>query len=160
MTEPFVGGGVVAALVTIGFNFWWDRKKERSAQEWEFKRYRANLVHSAAFGLMEVFFGAKTEIDYLIGVLATLSASLQQLSVRADSIVRGQTGPQLTDLDLQRREDELLQLFSVYNGQQVDLRWNQYEQKVKELEARAQSYVSVLEPLIPKDLYHDCCSPR
>jgi hypothetical protein len=157
MTEPFlsiVGGGLAAALVTILFNVWWDKKKERSAQDWEFKRYRANLIHVAAFGLMDAFFAAKTEIDYLVGTLGTLAGTLGQLSAQADAIVRQQGGPQLTVAELERRKSELLQPFGTYNQQQVDLRWNQYEQKVKDLEAKAQSYLSVLEPLIPAGLHH------
>jgi hypothetical protein len=158
MTEPLlsiVGGGLVAALVTIGFNVWWDIKKERSARDWEFKRYRANLINIAAFGLMDAFFAAKTEIDYLVGTLGTLWAVLEQLSVQADAIVRQQGGPQLTVAELERRKNELLQPFKTYNQQQVDLRWNQYEQKVKDLEAKAQSYLSVLEPLIPISLHRE-----
>src|SRR5690348_16127913 len=72
MTEPalsIVGGGLAAAIVTILFNAWWDRRKDKRAEDWEFRRYRANLVHGGAFGLMEVFFSAKTEIDYLVGML-------------------------------------------------------------------------------------------
>ena len=155
MTEPLlsvVGGGLAAAVVTIGFNVWWDKKKERSAQDWEFKRYRANLIHVAAYGLMEVFFSAKTEIEYLVGTLGTLAAALGQLNTQADAIVRQQGGPQLTVAELERRKSELLQPFNTYNQQQVDLRWNQYEQKVKDLESKAQVHLSVLQPLIPNDL--------
>jgi len=156
MTEPFlsiVGGGLAAALVTIGFNVWWDKQKEQSSQEWEFKRYRANLIHGAAFGLMDAFFAAKTEIEYLVGTLGTMWAALEQLSVQADAIVRQQGGPQLTVAELERKKNDLLQPFRTYNQQQVDLRWNQYEQKVKDLEAKAQSYLSVLEPLVPDNLH-------
>jgi hypothetical protein len=155
MTEPLlsiVGGGLAAAVVTIGFNVWWDKQKERGAQDWEFKRYRANLIHGAAFGLLDVFFSAKTEIEYLVGTLGTLAAALGQLTMQADAIVRQQGGPQLTIVELERRKAELLQPFETYNQQQVNLRWNQYEQKVKDLEAKAQSYLSVLQPLIPNDL--------
>jgi len=45
LTEPFlsvVGGGLVAAILTLGFNAWWDRNKQKLAEEWEFKRYEAN----------------------------------------------------------------------------------------------------------------------
>lgn len=155
MTEPLlsiVGGGLAAAIVTIGFNVWWDKQKERSSQEWEFKRYRANLIHGASFGLMEVFFSAKTEIEYLVGTLGTLAASLAQLNTQADAIVRQQGGPNLTVAELERRKAELLQPFNTYNQQQVDLRWNQYEQKVKDLESKAQVHLSVLQPLVPNDL--------
>src|SRR5713101_2209631 len=109
MTEPFlsiVGGGLAAAVVTILFNVWWDRKKERSAQDWEFRGYRANLIHGAAFGLMDAFFAAKTEIDYLVGTLGTLLAVLEQLSVQADAIVRQQGGPNLTVAELERKKSE------------------------------------------------------
>jgi hypothetical protein len=51
-----IGGGLVAALVTIGFNVWWDTKKDNSAKDWEFKRSRANLIHGASFGLLDAFF--------------------------------------------------------------------------------------------------------
>jgi hypothetical protein len=155
MTEPllgFLGGGLVAAVLTIFFNVWWDRKKERSAQDWEFRRYRANLVHGAAFGLMDAFFAAKTEIDYLVGTLGTLSAALEQVNFQVDAIVRQQGGPSLTVAELERKKNELLQPVRAFNQQQVHLRWSQYEQKVKDLEAKAQSYLNVLGPLVPADL--------
>ena len=158
MTESWlsiIGGGLAAALVTIGFNVWWDKKKEHNAQDWEFKRYRANLIHIASFGLMEAFFAAKTEIDYLVGTLGTLWAVLEQLSAQADAIVRQQGGPELTVAQLEERKAALLQPFQHYNQQQVGLRWKQYEDKVKDLEAKAQSYLSVLEPLVPAHLFRE-----
>ena len=161
MTEPFlsiVGGGLAAALVTIVFNVLWDKKKEKSSQDWEFKRYRANLIHVAAFGLMDAFFAAKTELEYLVGTLAVLVTGLEKLSVQADAIVRQQGGPQLTVTELEQRKAELLQPFNTYNQQYVDLRWNQYEQRVKDLEAKAESYLSLLEPLIPAKLHREISS--
>jgi len=158
MTEPLlsiVGGGLAAALITIGFNVWWDKKKETNSQDWEFKRYRANLIHGAAFGMMDAFFAAKTELEYLVGTLSVLLAGLEQLSVQADAIVRRQGGPQLTVAELEQRKAELLQPFQNYNQQFVNLRWNQYEQKVKDLEAKAESHLSVLEPLIPAKLHSE-----
>ncbi len=125
MTEPFlsiVGGGLAAAVITIGFNVWWDKKKESSSQDWEFRRYRANLIHGAAYGLMDAFFAAKTELEYLVGTLSTLQASLEQLSVQADAIVRRQGGPQLTVAELEQRRADLLQPFQNYNQQFVNLR--------------------------------------
>lgn len=156
MTEPFlsiVGGGLAAALVTIGFNVWWDTKKDRNAQDWEFKRYRANLIRTATFGLLDAFFAAKTELEYLVGTLATHVARLNQLGVQADGIIRQQSGPQLTVAELERMKSELLQPFETYNQQLIDLRWNQYEQKVKDVEAKAHSYLSMLKPLIPAALH-------
>lgn len=157
MTEPWlsvIGGGFVAAVVTVVFNAWWDSKKEQSAQQWEFRRYRANLVHGAAFGLMDAFFAAKTEIDYLVGTLGSLQAGLEQLGTRADAIVlRQAVGQHLTGGELEQMKAALMQPFQTYNQQQVALRWNQYEQKMKDLEARAETYMYVLEPLIPADLH-------
>lgn len=158
LAEPFlsiIGGGLAAALVTILFNVYWDRRKEKRAEEWEFRRYRANLVRGAAFGLMDAFFSAKTEIDYLVSTLETLLGALQQLDAQADTIVRQQGGPQLTVPMLEQRKAELMQPFHTYNQQQVGLRWNQYEQKVKDLEAKAESYLNVLKPLLPDDLNAD-----
>jgi hypothetical protein len=111
MTEPFlsiVGGGLAAAVVTILFNVWWDKKKEKSSQDWEFRRYRANLIHIAAFGLMDAFFAAKTEIEYLVGTLGSLLASLEQLGIQADAIVRQQGGPHLTVVELEQRKAQRL----------------------------------------------------
>jgi hypothetical protein len=146
-----VGGGLAAAIVTLGFNVWWDKQKERSAQDWEYNR--ANLIHIAAFGLMETFFAAKTEIEYLVGALSTLETTLRQLSVQAEAIVREQGGPELKVAELESRRDGILARFREYDRQQADLRWNQYEQKVKDLEAKAQTHLSTLQPLIPQVLH-------
>jgi hypothetical protein len=155
MSEPalsIVGGGLVAAIVTIFFNVIWDTRKEGRAEDWEFRRYRANLVHGAAFGLMEIYFSAKAEIDYLVGSLSTLVALLARLDQEVDTILRQQGGAQLIVAELERRKNEMMQPVRDYNQQQIQLRWNQYEQKVKELEAKAEAFVHVLQPLLPNDL--------
>ena len=147
-----VGGGLVAAVLTIFFNAWWDTRKQKASEDWEFRRYRANLIHHGAFGLMEVFFAAKAELDYLVGTLDALLATLNQLSAQADAIVRQQGGPALTVAQLEQRKRDLLQPFQNFNSEQVRVRWNQYEQKAKELEAKAESYLNVLQPLVPQGL--------
>jgi hypothetical protein len=148
-----VGGGLAAALVTIGFNVWWDKQKQKLSEDWEFRRYHANQVHFATAGLMEVFFAAKTEIYFLTCTIETLLAGLNQLATQADAIVRQQGGPQLTIAELEQRKAQLLQPFQTYNAQQVSLRWNQFEQKTKELQAKAEAYMNVLQPLIPASIY-------
>ncbi len=156
MSEPLlsiIGGGLAAALLTIAFNVWWDKKKQELAEDWEFRRYHANQIHFATLGLMEVFFAAKTEIYFLACTLETLLAGLNQLATQADAIVRQQGGPQLTIVELEHRKAELLQPFQTYNAQQVTLRWNQFEQKTKELQAKAEAYMSVLQPLVPASVY-------
>ena len=105
------------------------------------------------FGLMEVFFSAKTEILFLVATLETLLGVLNQLTAQADAIVRQQGGPQLTVAELEQRKAQLLQPFQVYNQQQVALRWNQYEQKAKDLQGKAEAYLTVLQPLVPASLY-------
>lgn len=68
MQEPFlsiVGGGLIAAIITIAFNVYWDNKKQKASEDWEFRRYQANLVHHSTAGLMEAFFSAKSEMLYL-----------------------------------------------------------------------------------------------
>jgi hypothetical protein len=154
--EPWLsilGGGLAAALVTIAFNVWWDKQKQKLSEDWEFRRYHANQVHLATAGLMEVFFAAKIEIYFLTCTLETLLAGLNQLTTQADAIVRQQGGPQLTIAELEQRKAQLLQPFQTYNGQQVSLRWNQFEQKSKELQAKAEAYISVLQPLIPESVF-------
>jgi hypothetical protein len=154
--EPWlsvIGGGLAAALVTIGFNVWWDKQKQKQSEDWEFRRYQANQVHFSTFGLIEVFFSAKTELYFLVSTLETLLASLNQLAFQADAIVRQQGGPQLTVADLEQRKAQLLQPFQTYNAQQVSLRWNQFEQKTKDLQAKAEAHLNVLRPLVPSALY-------
>jgi hypothetical protein len=102
---------------------------------------------------MEVFFAAKTEVYFLACTLETLLAGLNQLAVQADAIVRQQGGPQLTIVELEQRKAQLLQPFQTYNAQQVSLRWNQFEQKTKELQAKAEPYMSVLQPLVSASIY-------
>jgi hypothetical protein len=148
-----IGGGFAAALVTIGFNVWWDKQKQRLSEDWEFRRYQANQVHFATVGLMEVFFAAKTELYFLTCTLETLLAGLDQLATQADAIVRQQGGPELTIIELEQRKAQLLQPFQRFNAQQVSLRWNQFEQKTKELQAKSEAYMSVLQPLVPVSVY-------
>ena len=45
-----VGGGLVSVLITIGFNVYWDRKKQQLLEDWEFRRYHANQIHVATLG--------------------------------------------------------------------------------------------------------------
>jgi hypothetical protein len=154
--EPWlsvVGGGLAGALLTIGFNVWWDRKKQKSAENWEFRRYHANQVHFATLGLTEIFFAVKTEIHYLVAMLESLLGTLGQLTAQADAIVRQQGGPQLTVAELEQRKAQLLQPFQNFNQQQVTMRWNQYEQKAKELQAKAEAHLSVLKPLVPAPVF-------
>ena len=67
--------------------------------------------------------------------------------------MRQQGGPQLTIAELEQKKAQLLQPFQTYNAQQVTLRWNQFEQKTKELQAKAEAYMSVLQPLIPPSVF-------
>ncbi len=127
ITEPFlsiVGGGLVAAALTLGFNAWWDKRKQKLTEDWEFKRYEANQIHFATMGLVEAFFAAKAEMYYLNAVLGTLLGTLNQLAAQADAIVRQQGGPQLTVGELDERKRQLLEPFRNFNQQQVNLRWN------------------------------------
>jgi hypothetical protein len=77
------------------------------------------------------------------------------LSVQADQIVRQQGGPELTVQVLEQRKQQLLQPFQTYNTQQVQLRWNNYEQKAKENHTKAELYLMTLKPLIPDALYKE-----
>src|SRR5579859_4527556 len=112
--EPWlsiVGGGLVGAVATIIFNVIWDNKKQKMAEDWEFKRYEANQIHFATAGVMEAYFSAKTELYYLTSTLASLLATLNQLTAQADQIVRQQGGPELTIAALEQRKQSLLQPF-------------------------------------------------
>jgi hypothetical protein len=158
ITEPLlsvVGGGLVAALLTLGFNALWDKKKQKLAEDWEFKRYEANQIHFATMGIMEAYFAAKTELYYLTSVLETLLGTLTRLSAQADAIVRQQGGAQLTVAQLDERKRQLLQPFQQFNDQQVNLRWNQYEQKAKENHTKAELQLMNLQNLIPATLHRD-----
>jgi hypothetical protein len=158
VSEPLlgiVGGGLAAAIVTAAFNIWWDTRKQKLTEDWEFRRYQANLIHLSAAGLAEVFFAAKAEMLYLTSVLETLLANLNQLTAQADKIVRQQGGPELTVAALEERKQQLLQPFQNYNQQQVALRWNEYERKAKENHGKAEAYLTTLRPLIPPALYSE-----
>lgn len=158
VTEPFlsiVGGGLVAAILTLIFNAWWDNKKQKLAEDWEFKRYEANQIHFATTGITEAFFAAKTELYYLTAILETLLGTLNQLTAQADAIVRQQGGPDLTVAALDERKRQLLEPFQNFNQQQVNLRWQQYEQKAKENHAKAEVQLTNLQALVPAALYHD-----
>lgn len=150
-----IGGGLSAAIATIIFNVWWDTRKQKSAEDWEFKRYHANMIHFAMTGLMETFFAAKSEMFYLTNVLETLLGTLHQLATQADQIVRQQGGPQLTVAELEQRKQALLQPFQRFNQEQVNLRWSQYEQKAKENHAKAEMHLAALKSLIAPALHSE-----
>ena len=156
MSEPWlsvVAGGAVAALMTLFFNAWWDSRKQKMSEDWEFRRYHANMIHQSTAGLMEAFFTAKAEMLYLTSTLETLLAALNQLSAQADLIVRQQAGTALSVAEFDQRKQQLLQPFQTYNQQQVTLRWNQYEQRAKENHAKAEVHLTTLKSLIQADLY-------
>lgn len=156
--EPWlsiIGGGLAAALVTIIFNALWDGHKQKLAEDWEFRRYHANMIHFAMTGLMETFFAAKSEMYYLTNVLETLLGTLKQLAAQADQIVRQQGGPQLTVAELEQRKQALLQPFQQFNQEQVNLRWSQYEQKAKENHAKAEMHLAALKSLIAPPLHSE-----
>jgi hypothetical protein len=148
-----IGGGLVAAIVTIIASVYWDKKKQKLSEDWEFRRYQANLVHFSTAGLMEAYFSAKSELLYMTSTLEVLLGTLNQLTAQADLIVRQQGGPQLTVADLERRKHELLEPFSNFNAQQVTSRWNQYEQKAKDNHAKTEVHLATLLDLIPAELY-------
>jgi len=158
LTDPIlsvVGGGLAAAIVTAIFNVFWDVRKQKSAEEWEFRRYQANLIHFGIVGLTDSFFSAKSELLYLTSTLQVLWDTLAHLANQADQIVRQQGGPHLTVAELEQRKQQLLQPFQNFNNQQVQLRWSQYEQKAKENHAKAEVHLTALKPLIANDLYND-----
>lgn len=150
-----IGGGLAAAILTIGFNAWWDKRKQKMTEDWDFRRYQANQIHFATAGIMEAYFSAKTEMYYLTSTLETLLAALNQLTAQADQIVRQQGGPQLTVTVLEQRKQALLQPFQKFNQEQVRLRWGQYEQKAKENHTKAEVHLTALKPLIPKALHDE-----
>jgi hypothetical protein len=157
-TEPFlsiVGGGLVAAISTIAFNVYWDIRKQKASEDWEFRRYQANVIHRSIAGLMDAYFSGKSEMLYLTSTLEGLLATLNQLSGQADQIVRQQGGPALTVAELERRKQQALEPFKKFNSEQVTLRWNQYEQKAKENHAKAEIHLTTLKPLIPATLYDE-----
>jgi hypothetical protein len=157
-TEPFlsvVGGGLAAAVVTILFSVCWDIRKQKMSEDWEFRRYHANMIHNSTAGLMDAFFSGKSEMLYLTSTLGVLLETLNQLSIQADQIVRQQGGAALTVAELEQRKQQLLQPFQTFNQQQVALRWTQYEQKAKENHAKAEVHLTTLKSLVPKALYDD-----
>jgi hypothetical protein len=150
-----VAGGLVSVLITIGFNVYWDQKKQELVEDWEFRRYHANQIHLATSGLMEAFFAAKAEMYYLYYTLETLADSFTQLTSQADEIVRQQAGADLNAAEFERRKIQWLQPLQRFNQEQVTLRWNQHEQKAKELQAQAETHLSALQPLVPAAIFNE-----
>lgn len=156
LAEPFlsvVGGGLAAAIVTVAFNVWWDIRKQDVEEDWQFRRYQANVIHSCIVGIMESFFSAKAEMLFLTSTLETLLVALNALTAQVDGIVRQQGGPELTVTQLEARKRELLQPVQTYNQQQVNVRWSQYEQKARDNHAKAELHLAALRPLIGVQLY-------
>jgi len=156
MGEPWLsilGGGAVAAVVTLIFNSWWDSRKQKLSEDWEFRRYQANMIHAATVGIVEAFYASKVDFNFMVATLGTLLASLNQLTQQADAIVRQQGGTGLTVAEFENRKAQLLQPFRTFNNEQVTLRWNQYEQRGKDRHAKAESHLSALEPLIVPTLH-------
>lgn len=158
MTEAWwsvLGGGLAAALLTLIFNAWWDTRKQKSTEDWEFRRYQANQIHFAIAGIMEAYFSAKTEMYYLTSTLATLLGTLNQLTTQAEQIVRQQGGPALTVVESEQRKQALLEPFKKFNQEQVSLRWGQYEQKAKDNHTKAEVHLTTLKSLIPTSLHDE-----
>jgi hypothetical protein len=158
MSEPWlsvVAGGFVAAVVTLIFNAWWDGKKQKLTEDWEFRRYHANQIHLATAGIMEAYFSAKTELYYLTTTLESLLGTLNQLTAQADQIIRQQGGPELTVAVLQQRKQPLLEPFQKFNQEQVNLRWGHYEQKAKENHTKAEVHLMTLKFLVPAALHDE-----
>jgi hypothetical protein len=158
MSEPWlsvVGGGLVAAILTLAFNAWWDKKKAEQVEDWEWRRYKANLVHHSWVGLMDAFFSAKSELEFLSGTLDTLVSSLNLLTMKAEELIKQAGGQGLTVAELEERKNAALQPFNQYNAQQIQLRWNQHEQKANELQAKAEAILATVQPLVPADLFKD-----
>jgi len=158
LSDPWlsiVGGGLIAAIVTIAFNAWWDTRKQRATEDWEFRRYHANQIHFGTAGIMEAYFSAKAEMYYLTTTLEALLGTLNQLSAQADQIVRQQGGPELTVAVLEQRKQALLEPFKKFNQEQVNLRWGQYEQKAKDNHAKAELHLTTLKSLIPTALHQE-----
>ena len=150
-----VAGGLVSVLITIGFNVYWHHKKNQLLEDWEFRRYHANQIHLATSGLMEAFFAAKAEFYFLFYTLETLADSFTQLTSQADEIVRQQAGAGLSATELEHRKIQWLQPLQTFNQEQVTLRWNQHEQKAKELQAQAETHLSALQTLIPAPIFQE-----
>lgn len=148
-----VGGGLVSVLITIGFNVYWDIKKQHLLEDWQFRRYHANQIHLATLGLMEAFFAAKAELYFLFYTLETLAGTLTELASQADAIVQEQGGPELTTAEFELRKAQWLQPFQKFNQKQVTLRWNQHEQKANETLAKAETHISQLQPLVPAPIF-------
>ena len=148
-----VSGGLVSVLITIGFNVYWDQKKQRLLEDWEFRRYHANQIQLATAGLMDAFFGAKAELYFLSYTLETLAETLTRLTSQAEQIVRQQAGRELGAAELEQRKAQWLQPFQTFNREQVTLRWNQHEQKAKETQAQAEAHLSALQSLIPTAVF-------
>jgi hypothetical protein len=75
------------------------------------------------------------------------------LTSQAEAIVRQQARPELTAAELEQRKAQWLQPFQKFNQEQVTLRWNQHEQKAKEMQAKAETHLSELQPLIPSPIF-------
>ena len=148
-----VGGGLVSVLITIAFNVYWDRKKQQLLEDWEFRRFHANQIHAAPAGLMEAFFESKAELFFLYYTLETLAGTLTQFASQAESIVRQQSGPEVTAAEFEQRKAQWLQPFQKFNQEQVALRWSQHEQKAKELQAKAETHLAELQPLITAAIF-------
>src|SRR5258708_19036792 len=154
LSEPWlsiIGGGLVAAIATLLFNAWWDTRKAKNAEDWEFKRYRANLIHHSRIGLMDAFFGYKSELEFLAGTLEAMVNSLELLTKKTEEMIKQAGGQGLTVAQLEEQKNAVLQPYQQYNAQQIVLRWNQHEQKAKDLQAKAESIFGVLQPLVPPD---------
>jgi hypothetical protein len=148
-----VGGGLVSVLVTIIFNVYWDKKKQQLLEDWEFRRYHANQIHLATTGITEAFFASKSELFFLYYTLETLASTLSRLTSQAETIVRQQAGRELTPAELEQRKAQWLEPFQKFNQEQVFLRWNQHEQKAKELQSKAETHLSELQPLVAAEIF-------
>lgn len=143
-----LAGGVGAAVATAVFEWLRDKSRQKTREDWERRRYKANQLNAATAGMVEAFYGVKAELNFLVSGLEALDAEMARQSRRASELLGAfplEGGP----LGRLERHSQLLAQLQDGLRQQQAYRFAQYEGKAKDARARAEACLQTIELLAP-----------
>lgn len=148
-----LGGGIVAAIITAGFNVYWDKQKQKITENWERRRYDANLKRQLLFGITDVFYSTKSEIFFAELEIRSLQEGLQKIEQNVDANLRA-SNPGMAVQQLSALKAQVVSPIQFWIVQMQVNRTSQYNTSVKVLRSRAEAWLSVAQRCLKTpDLY-------
>ncbi|TAM81096.1 MAG: hypothetical protein EPN47_14570 [Acidobacteria bacterium] len=139
-----LAGGVSAAVVTAGFNVWWDRRKQKIVAQWERRKYDTNTKLHIVYHLTETFYNTESELHFVTLEVGGYHEALRALEQQIAQNLQAQN-PAMPAVQLQALHNLTLAPVRQWIGQMEANRWSQYNNSVKALRARAEAALSLTE---------------